>query len=149
MKRVNLVTNKRSRRVTDESTGEILLEEIETSTSLRKPKTDISFYMGFRFFDLVNLLRGKALLVLAYLVEYELKYDSNTIQISPGCRKKLIAKTGIPASNLSNYLKELKEKGILREAGYDDWMVNPEFIWKGSIVRREDALLLWEKLAQN
>ena len=50
--------------------------------------------------------------------------------------------------NVSKYLKDIKDKDLVRLVDYDNYMINPELLWKGNIADREEAILKWSQLGK-
>lgn len=125
-----------------EETGEIF----NVRPSVKRKKIEKQYYvMIFDFTELVKRLSGKALETFTLLTE-RAEYGTNRVELSSGFRKTLSSKMSTPVQNISKYIKEIKDKDLIRHIEYDDWIINPTIVWKGDLNNKCDAEDYWNRL---
>lgn len=124
-------------------TGEIL----DIRTRYRKIKSDLKFIMVFDLRQIAEKISGKSLVAFTLLVD-KAGYgaNANIVDLSSGFKKMLSVELSTSPQNISKYLRDIKKEDLIRPVDYDNYMVNPELLWKGNVVDRDEAILKWRSL---
>lgn len=124
--------------VVDTQTG-----EIATVETVKRHKISVDsepFYMVFidyiaPFYNLSNTTSKN---VLAWMCT-KAEFNTGKISLSTKDRDDIINLLGIKKSALSNALKELNEKDLIKgEKG--SYIINPQIFWKGDLLTRNNLL---------
>ena len=126
-------------------TGEIL----DIRSRYKRIKLDSKFIMVFDLRQIAERISGKSLVAFTLLVDKAgFGSNANIVDLSSGFKKMLSVELNTSPQNVSKYLKDIKDKDLVRLVEYDNYMVNPELLWKGNIVDREEAILKWSQLGK-
>ena len=126
-------------------TGEIL----DIRSRYKRIKLDSKFIMVFDLRQIAERISGKSLVAFTLLVD-KARFGSNAniVDLSSGFKKMLSVELNTSPQNVSKYLKDIKDKDLVRLVDYDNYMINPELLWKGNIADREEAILKWSQLGK-
>ena len=126
-------------------TGEIL----DIRSRYKRIKLDSKFIMVFDLRQIAERISGKSLVAFTLLVDKAgFGSNANIVDLSSGFKKMLSVELNTSPQNISKYLKEIKDKDLVRLVDYDNYMINPELLWKGNIADREEAILKWSQLGK-
>ena len=126
-------------------TGEIL----DIRSRYKRIKLDSKFIMVFDLRQIAERISGKSLVVFTLLVDKAgFGSNANIVDLSSGFKKMLSVELNTSPQNVSKYLKDIKDKDLVRLVDYDNYMINPELLWKGNIADREEAILKWSQLGK-
>ena len=126
-------------------TGEIL----DIRSRYKRIKLDSKFIMVFDLRQIAERISGKSLVAFTLLVDKAgFGSNANIVDLSSGFKKMLSVELNTSPQNVSKYLKDIKDKDLVRLVDYDNYMINPELLWKGNIADREEAILKWSQLGK-
>ena len=126
-------------------TGEIL----DIRSRYKRIKLDSKFIMVFDLRQIAERISGKSLVAFTLLVDKAgFGSNANIVDLSSGFKKMLSVELNTSPQNVSKYLKDIKDKYLVRLVDYDNYMINPELLWKGNIADREEAILKWSQLGK-
>ena len=126
-------------------TGEIL----DIGSRYKRIKLDSKFIMVFDLRQIAERISGKSLVAFTLLVDKAgFGSNANIVDLSSGFKKMLSVELNTSPQNVSKYLKDIKDKDLVRLVDYDNYMINPELLWKGNIADREEAILRWSQLGK-
>jgi len=108
----------------------------------RKKIRSNRWFMGFQdsFIEIAKdkNLRGQDRQVILYLLG-SLNFE-NHLQIT---QKSIAKDLDIPRVNVTKSIKKLNDCGYIdlqKVDGRNEYRINPEFVWKGKVVNRDEAL---------
>lgn len=116
-------------------------QEVTTFKRYRtRVKTQETFFTTFigslqGFYNLTSLTDVKVLTRFCEIAEV----NSNTVYLPSGRRKEVCEDLRISSSQLSNSLKNLKDRGLIL-GSHGVYKLNPVLYWKGSFEARENML---------
>ena len=126
-------------------TGEIL----DIRSRYKRIKLDSKFIVVFDLRQIAERISGKSLVAFTLLVDKAgFGSNANIVDLSSGFKKMLSVELNTSPQNVSKYLKDIKDKDLVRLVDYDNYMINPELLWKGNIADREEAILKWSQLGK-
>ena len=126
-------------------TGEIL----DIRSRYKRIKLDSKFIMVFDLRQIAERISGKSLVAFTLLVDKAgFGSNANIVDLSSGFKKMLSVELNTSPQNISKYLKDIKDKDLVGLVDYDNYMINPELLWKGNIADREEAILKWSQLGK-
>jgi hypothetical protein len=112
----------------DTETGKVIREVHEQTVRLPKEPDFIKLYLN----DIGKILElPKAPTKLLIALADGMKYNGH-IMISALGRKELARELGITDGTFRNYMSLLVQKGLLIRRGNNDYLVNPNYLAKGS-----------------
>jgi len=136
MSNVRKITFQETTRAIDKETGEITQESTTSVVRLPAEPPYVKLYLD-DLCALVNVQDGQKRLLLALL--RRLDYDGY-IALTPRFRKELCEKLDIKDQTLRNQLTGLVKSDLLRKAGTNEYIANPNFFargeWKNIVEQR-------------
>ena len=125
------------------------LEILDIRSRYKRIKLDSKFIMVFDLRQIAERISGKSLVAFTLLVDKAgFGSNANIVDLSSGFKKMLSVELNTSPQNVSKYLKDIKDKDLVRLVDYDNYMINPELLWKGNIADREEAILKWSQLGK-
>ena len=132
--------------VVDELTGEILELKSKSTFVNNSPE---KFFMITTTNGLDWAKKLKSYLLFLFVL-YDYSDKSGIISLSPQKRREMMAYLGVKNSvSFSNILKKLIElDAIKRVSGNNEFMINPETVYSGSVTEKPNKILMYNNLKQ-